>query len=70
LVSQYAQYGIPVPEEKELMQSAIQVLENKEESARIFDMLSEVKLTEYFKSTIKLNDKLVSYDEFIEIASK
>ncbi len=70
LVSQYAQYGIPAPEEKELIQSAIQVLENKEESARIFDMLSEVKLTEYFKSTIKLNDKLVSYDEFIEIASK
>jgi hypothetical protein len=33
-------------------------------------MIAETKLTEYFKSTVKLNDKVVSYDEFIEIASK
>ena len=70
IANQYAQYGIPAPEDKELTQSAIQVLGNKEESARIMDMIAESKLTEYFKSTVKLNDKIVSYDEFIEIASK
>jgi trigger factor len=70
IANQYAQYGIPAPEDKELTQSAIQVLGNKEESARIMDMIAETKLTEYFKSTVKLNDKVVSYDEFIEIASK
>ena len=69
LVSQYAQYGIPAPEDKELTTSAIQVLTNKEESARVYDMLAETKLTEYFKSTVKLSDKVVSYDEFIEIAN-
>jgi trigger factor len=70
LVNQYAQYGIPAPEDKELTQSAVQVLTNKEESARVYDMLAESRLTEYFKSTVKLTDKYVSYDEFIEIASK
>jgi len=69
LVSQYAQYGIPAPEDKELTTSAIQVLTNKEESARVYDMLAETKLTEYFKTTVKLADKVVSYDEFIEIAN-
>jgi trigger factor len=68
--NQYAQYGIPAPADEELTKSAIQVLGNKEESARIMDMIAESKLTEYFKSTVKLNDKIVSYDEFIEIASK
>jgi trigger factor len=70
LVNQYAQYGIPAPEEKELTTSAIQVLTNKEESARVYDMLAETKLTEFFKSNVKLTDKEVTYDEFVEIASK
>lgn len=70
LVNQYAQYGIPAPEDKELTTSAIQVLTNKEESARVYDMLAETKLTEFFKKTVKLTDKMVSYDEFVEIASK
>ncbi|MFN5844507.1 MAG: trigger factor, partial [Flavobacteriia bacterium] len=66
----YAQYGIPAPEDKELTASAVQVLGNKEEAGRIYDMLAEQKLTNYFKSTVKLNEKEVSYDEFVEIASK
>lgn len=70
LVNQYAQYGIPAPEDKELTASAVQVLSNKDESARVYDMLAENRLTEYFKNTVKLNDKYVSYDEFVEIASK
>ena len=70
LVNQYAQYGIPAPEDKELTQSAVQVLTNKEESARVYDMLAESRLTSFFKETVKLTDKFVSYDEFVEIAAK
>jgi trigger factor len=69
LINQYAQYGIPSPEEKELNEAAIRVLSNKEESSRIYEMISETKLTEYFKNTVKLNEKLVPYDDFIKIAS-
>jgi trigger factor len=70
LANQYAQYGIPAPEDKELTASAVQVLGNREESARVYDMLAESKLTEFFKANVKLKNKEVSYDEFVEIASK
>ena len=70
LVNNYAQYGIPAPDDKELTSAALQVLQNKEESSRIYDMLAEQKLTQFFKSTVKLKDKEVSYDEFVEISSK
>ena len=70
LISNFAQYGIPAPEEKELLASAMQVLQNREEANRVYDMLAEQKLTQYFKSTVKLNEKEVSYDKFVEMASK
>ncbi len=70
LVSNYAQYGIPAPDDNELTQSALQVLGNKEEATRIYDMLAEQKLTDYFKSTVKLSEKEISYDDFVELASK
>jgi trigger factor len=69
LANQYAQYGIPAPEDKELTQQAAKALADRNESQRIYDMLAEAKLTEYFKNTVKLNDKEVSYDEFVELAS-
>jgi len=68
LVNQYAQYGLPAPEESELTAQAAKALANREEANRIYDMLAEVKLTDYFKSTVKLNNKEVPYDEFIELA--
>lgn len=68
LVNQYAQYGMPAPEDAELTQSAQGVLQNKEEGQRIFDMLAEEKLTKFFKDTVKLNEKEVPYDKYVEIA--
>jgi trigger factor len=69
LVSNYAQYGMPAPDDKELTASAMQVLQNKEEANRVYDMMAEQKLTAYFKETVKLTEKEVSYDEFVELAS-
>lgn len=70
IVNNYAQYGMPAPEDKELTASAMQVLQNREEANRVYDMLAEQKLTTYFKDTVKLNEKEISYDEFVELASK
>ncbi|MCE3294920.1 MAG: trigger factor [Crocinitomicaceae bacterium] len=70
LINQYAQYGLPAPADKELTDAAARVLSNKDEANRVYDMIAEVKLTDYFKNTVKLNEKMVSYDEFVEIASK
>ena len=43
---------------------------NRDEANRIYDMLAEVKLTDYFKNTVKLNSKEVPYDEFVEMANQ
>jgi trigger factor len=69
LVNNYAQYGIPAPADDELTKSAMQVLQNKDEVNRIYDMLAESKLTQFFKSTVKLNEKEISYDDFIALAN-
>ena len=69
IVNNYAQYGMPAPEDKELTQSAMQILGNREEANKIYDMLAEQKLTTYFKETVKLNEKEISYDEFVEMAN-
>lgn len=70
LVNNYAQYGMPAPGDEELTASANQVLQNREEANRVYDMLAERKLTTYFKETVKLNEKEVSYDEFTEMAKQ
>jgi trigger factor len=69
LVQNYAQYGMPAPEDKELTDAAMGVLKNKEEANRVFDMMSEQKLTNFFKNTVKLKEKEVSYDEFVKLAN-
>ncbi len=69
VVNQYAQYGIPAPEDAELTKIAAGALQNKDEANRIYDMLAESKLTAYFKNTVKLNEKEVSYDDFVALAS-
>ncbi|PWH81553.1 trigger factor [Brumimicrobium oceani] len=68
LVNQYAQYGMPAPEDAELTQSAQQVLTNQKEAQQIYDMLAEEKMTKFFKETVKLDEKEVDYDEYVKIA--
>jgi trigger factor len=70
IANNYAQYGMPAPEDKELTASAMQILQNREEANRIYDMMAENKLTQYFKETVKLNEKEVSYEEFTELAAQ
>lgn len=70
LVGNYAQYGLPAPDDSELNETAQRLLKNKEQANGIYDRLAEQKLTEFFKTTVALNTKAISYDEFVEIASK
>lgn len=65
----YAQYGMPAPEDSELTASAMSILKNQEEYNQILDLMAEQKLTHFFKTTVKLNEREVSYDQFIELAS-
>lgn len=70
LKAQYAQYGLPAPEDQELNQSALKVLSNQDESRKIYDMIYDEKLMEYIKSTATIKEKEVDYDKFVELASK
>jgi trigger factor len=70
LVGNYAQYGMPAPDDEELTKSAINILQNREEANRVYEMLAEQKLTNFFKQTVSLKDKEVSYDEFVALAQK
>ena len=68
LVNQYAQYGMPAPEDKELEDQARNVLSNKEEANKIYDNLYGNKIMDFFKETVKINEKSLAYDKFIEAA--
>ena len=70
LIGNYAQYGMPAPDDKELAETAIRLLQNKEQANGIYDQLAEQKLTDFFKSMVSLVAKPVTYDEFVEIAGK
>lgn len=68
LVNQFAQYGMPAPEEAELEAQAKNVLGNQEEANRIYDNLYNDKIMQYFKATVKINEKSLPYDKFVEQA--
>ncbi len=70
MASQYAQYGMPAPEDEELKQTALRVLENQDESRKVYDMLYDEKLIAYIRETATVKEKPVSYDAFVEMANK
>ncbi|PTM06224.1 MAG: trigger factor [Bacteroidetes bacterium] len=65
VLQQMAQYG-QMPEGVDLDQIAHNVLGNREEAERIGDQLFERKLLEYFKSSFKIEEKELTYDEFVK----
>lgn len=69
LANNFAQYGMPAPEDKELTETAMGLLSKREESNRIIEMLADKKLTDFFKNTVKLKEKELEYDKFVELAS-
>ena len=65
VIGNYAQYGLPAPEEAELLETAQRLLQNKEQANGIYDRLAERKLTDYFKSAVSMTKKEMKYDEFV-----
>ncbi len=65
VIGNYAQYGLPAPEEAELLETAQRLLQNKEQANGIYDRLAERKLTDYFKSAVGMTKKEMKYDDFV-----
>lgn len=67
LLNQYAQYGMPAPDEKQLEDNIQNVLKNQEELKNIFDYLYKRKVFDYIKEQVKVDEKEVSQEEFIKL---
>lgn len=65
VMQQMAQYG-QMPEQADLEGIAKNVLQNKEEERRITDQLYSEKLIGYYKENLKLDEKEVTFDQFIK----
>lgn len=68
VLGNYAQYGLPAPDDAELTDTAKRLLQNKEQANGIYDRLAEAKLTTFFKSTVTLVQKELAYDDFVALA--
>ncbi|HSI70833.1 MAG TPA: trigger factor [Gillisia sp.] len=63
---QMAQFGQMNPSEKELDDIAARVLSNQDEVKRLSEQLMNEKLLEYYKENIKLEEKEVTYEDFVK----
>ena len=68
VAGQYAQYGLPAPDDENLSAHANQILQNEDESRKIFDLILEERLISYLKEVVKINEKTVSYEDFVKSA--
>lgn len=70
IVSNFAQYGQPAPEDKQLEEIAVKVLGNEDERKKIYNQLYDVKTMALYKEKFTLKEKEVTYDEFVKLASE
>lgn len=66
LRERFASYGIPVEDER-LAEMATQTLGKREELQKVYDQLTETRMIELVKANCKLEEKLLSYDDFVHM---
>lgn len=67
VAAQYSRYGIPLNDDM-LMTFAKESLKDREQYDRLRDSLRENKMFEALIATLKVNEKAVSYDDFVKAA--
>lgn len=70
LAQQMASMGMPTNNDEELTETANRVLQNQDEARNIYMMMYDKKMMDVYKTTFKIKEKEVSYDEFVKIVSK
>ena len=66
---QMSQYGYPEVSDEQLAEAAKNILGKEEDAKRIYDDLMDKKMVTFFKDTLTLKEKEVSFDEFVKLAS-
>ena len=59
-----------VKEKTVTVEIADNIMQNQEEVKRIYDQLLDTRMRDLLKSTVKLRNKEISYDDFIKLATE
>ena len=68
IADQFAQYGMPAPEDERLQQMAARMLGDREQLQRMRDSIVQHKMTVHFRTLLEPKERRVSLDEFINLA--
>ncbi len=68
--AQMAQFGNANPSEEEVLEITNRVLSNQEEVQRLSEQIVSEKMLAFFKENVKVSEKEVSFEQFIEEAYK
>ena len=67
---QMKQYGQPEGDDKKLTEIANNILKNEEERKKLYDQIFDERTLVVYKENFKLNEKSISYDDFVKLASE
>ena len=67
--AQFASFGQQEMDDKMLDQFAQNFLQKEEEVRKIYDQILDERIMAFYKDTVKITDKEVSFDEFVKLAS-
>jgi len=67
---QMKQYGQPEGDDKQLTEIANNILKNEEEKKKLYDQIFDERTLAVYKENFKLNEKSISYDDFVKLASE
>lgn len=70
IAQQLAGMGQGLMDEQDMEDTAKRVLGNQEEAQRIFQELYSKKLREFYKQTVKIKEREISYDDFVKLAEQ
>ena len=70
IIAQMAQFGQTSPEDKQVDEIVERVLSNQEEVKRMSEQMMSQKLLAHYKETAKIEEKEVTFDEFVAEAYK
>ena len=68
VAGQFAQYGLPEPDESRLMELAARMLGDREQVGKMRDTIVERKLIAHFKAMLSPREKHMSFDDFVALA--
>lgn len=68
ITDQFAQYGMPAPDDERLQQMAARMLGDREQLQRMRDSIVQQKMTVHFRTLLEPKERRVSLDEFINLA--